>query len=295
MITPYRPSTFSIVAHDPEAQEWGVAVASKFLAVGSVVPWAQAGVGAIATQSYANTTYGPAGLTLLAQRYAAEDALQGLIAADFGRAERQAGIVDSEGRAATYTGESCYPWAGGRTGQHFAAQGNILTGKEVVNALAETFEGARGTLADRLFAALSAGQDAGGDSRGQQSAALLVVKSRGGYAGFNDRYVDLRVDDHPQPIAELGRILDIHKLLMFKTQPHDVLMVDEALARQIQDLVRRSGAGEIPVTGRYDEPTQRAFRALCGRENLEGRWREGREVDRVVLDYLLEKYATGAQ
>lgn len=295
MITSYRPSTFSIVAHDPEAQEWGVAVASKFLAVGSVVPWARAGVGAIATQSYANTTYGPAGLTLLEQGYAAEDALQGLVTADGGRAERQAGIVDSQGRTATYTGESCYPWAGGRTGQHYAAQGNILMGKDVVDALAETFAGARGVLVDRLFAALSAGQDAGGDSRGQQSAALLVVKPHGGYAGFNDRYVDLRVDDHPTPIAELGRILDIHKLLMFKARPQDILVVDEALARQIQDLVRRSGAAEIPVTGRYDQPTQRAFRALCGRENLEGRWREGREVDRVVLDYLLEKYAADSR
>jgi uncharacterized Ntn-hydrolase superfamily protein len=282
--------TFSIVAADRDAQEWGVAVASKFLAVGSVVPWARAGIGAIATQSYVNTTFGPAGLALLEQGYAAEDTLAALIAADAGRAQRQVGIVDREGRAATYTGEECFSWAGGRTGPDYAAQGNILTGGEVVDAMARTFEAAGGPLVDRLLAALQAGQKAGGDSRGQQSAAVLVVRPGGGYGGFNDRAVDLRVEDHPTPIAELRRLLDMHKLYMFETQPDDVLAIDGRLARQIQDILRASSEDEAPATGAYDGPTRRAFQALFGRENLEGRWREEPEVDRVALEYLSDKY-----
>ena len=290
----YRPSTFSLVAHDPEAQEWGVAVASKFLAVGSVVPWARAGAGAVATQSYANATFGPLGLELMSQGYEAEAALRGMLAADSGREERQVGIVDGQGRAATFTGSECYAWAGGRTGQHYAAQGNILAGPEVVDGMARTFESTSGVLADRLLTALAAGQDAGGDSRGQQSAALLIVKPGGGYAGFNDRYVDLRVDDHPTPIAELRRLLELHKLYSFETRPEDVLTIDHDLAWRIQEILRRSGHREELHTGAYDEATSRAFRALIGKENLEGRWREGAEVDRVVIDYLSEKYGLRA-
>jgi len=290
----YRPSTFSLVAHDPGAGEWGVAVASKFLAVGSVVPWARAGAGVVATQSYANATFGPLGLEFMSQGYEAEAALGGMLAADSGREERQVGIVDGQGRAATFTGSECYAWAGGRTGQHYAAQGNILTGPEVVDGMVRTFESTSGVLADRLLTALAAGQDAGGDSRGQQSAALLIVKSGGGYAGFNDRYVDLRVDNHPTPIVELRRLLELHKLYSFETRPEDVLTVDHDLARRIQEILRRSGHGEEFHTGAYDEATRRAFRALIGKENLEGRWREGAEVDRVVIDYLSKKYGLRA-
>lgn len=287
-----RPSTFSLVAHDASAGEWGVAVASKFLAVGAVVPWARAGVGAVATQSYCNTTFGPLGLDLMAEGYSAQDALNGLVAADEGRAHRQAGVVDAHGRAATYTGEECYAWAGGRTGDNYAAQGNILTGPEVVDALAETFERRTGSLADRLVAALSAGQAAGGDSRGQQSAALLVVRAGGGYAGFNDRAVDLRVDDHAAPIDELGRLLNVHTLYFAKTRPEDVLPIDDEIIGRLQNILVASGDWSGPLTELYDDRTRDALRALAGRENLEDRWLDGPEIDRVVLEYLESKYTS---
>lgn len=202
-------ATFSIVACDPEAGEVGVAVESKFFAVGSVVPWAVAGVGAIATQAFANTTYGPRGLALLKAGLSPSQVIDSLTSADEDRERRQVGVVDATGAAATYTGKQCLAWAGGKMGTHYTAQGNILVGEEVVAAMCEAFEKTDGDLSDRLWAALDAGQTAGGDSRGQQSAALVVVKRGGGYAGFNDRYIDLRVDDHPEPIKELGRLLKI--------------------------------------------------------------------------------------
>lgn len=285
-----RFSTFSIAAHDRQAQEWGIAVASKFLSVGAVVPWARAGIGAIATQSYANTTYGPAGLALLRQGYSAQDTLNGLLAADGERKQRQVGIVDAAGRSATFTGDECFSWAGGRTGENFAAQGNILTGPEVVDRMAATFDSTPGILVDRLVAALSAGQDAGGDSRGQQSAAVLVVKPRGGYAGLNDRYIDLRVDDHATPIVELRRLLEMHKLYLFETLPEDVLPIDREVGRRIQEILQAASQHDGPITGDYDEVTRNAFRQLCGKENLEGRWREAQEADRVVVEYLGQKY-----
>lgn len=202
-------ATFSIVGFDPQTGELGIAVASKFLAVGSVVPWAEAGVGAIATQAFANTTYGPEGLALLKKGLGAEAVLDSLIAMDEGRDERQAGIVDAAGGSATYTGPGCIAWAGGRAGEGYACQGNILVDENTVNAMAQSFEGTTGPLAARLLRALKAGEDAGGDSRGKQSAAILVVKEGGGYQGFNDRYIDLRVDDHEDPITELQRLLSI--------------------------------------------------------------------------------------
>nr|NLJ04012.1 DUF1028 domain-containing protein [Bacillota bacterium] len=204
-------ATFSIVGYDPETKEWGIAVQSKFLAVGSVVPWAQAGAGAVATQSYANTTFGPEGLKLLAEGKTAAEALEILIEGDPGRALRQVGIVDRQGNAASYTGEKCHDWAGGVTGRCYAAQGNILVSEETVQAMARAFEGTEGELAFRLLEALDAGQRAGGDARGRQSAALLVVQEKAGYGGFNDRKVDLRVDDHGQPITELKRIFALHQ------------------------------------------------------------------------------------
>jgi uncharacterized Ntn-hydrolase superfamily protein len=285
-----RPSTFSIAACDLDAGEWGVAVASRFLAVGAVVPFARAGVGAVATQSYANTTYGPAGLALLSEGYGARDALNGLLAADSGREQRQVGIVDGQGRAATFTGTGCYPWAGGRTGPGYAAQGNILAGPAVVDRLAETFERESGDLVDRLVAALAAGQAAGGDSRGQQSAALLLVRHGGGYAGFNDRCVDLRVDDHEAPIDELKRLLSIQKLLFFPTRPEDILPISPHRAGQIQQILAQSGYRRGPITGVYDAETRSALRALIGAENLENRWREDDEIDRVVLEHLAAHY-----
>ena len=211
---PPRVATFSIVACDPKTGELGVAVQSRFLGVGAVVPWAKAGVGAIATQSLANTNYGPEGLKLLASGIGPEDVVKRLTEADPQRAVRQLGIVNAAGKVATFTGGECNAWAGGRTGANFSAQGNILAGEGVVNAMAESFEKSADNgkeLGQRLIDALQAGQAAGGDKRGMQSAALLVVREGWGYAGLNDRYRDVRVDDHTEPIAELQRIYDLHK------------------------------------------------------------------------------------
>ncbi len=211
-----RPvSTFSIVAFDPAVKEWGVAVQSRFFAVGTVVPWAKAGVGALATQAYANLTYGPEGLAMLEDGGSAEEVVRKLTGGDPGRDRRQLGVVDAEGRAASHTGSACNEWAGHIVGTHFCVQGNILAGEGVVRAMVQAFERARetgeGELADWLMAALHAGQAAGGDTRGQQSAALLVVREAGGYGGANDRFIDLRVDDHRAPIDELSRLLELHK------------------------------------------------------------------------------------
>ncbi|MBI3268503.1 MAG: DUF1028 domain-containing protein [Planctomycetes bacterium] len=203
-------ATFSIVARDPATGELGVAVASKFFAVGAVVPWARAGVGAVATQAYANTTFGPRGLELLALGETPEAVVAKLTAEDAGRDHRQLGMVDAQGRSATFTGAKCSPWAGGIAGEGFACQGNILAGEPVVKEMARAFQEGKGTLADRLLAALEAAQAAGGDSRGRQSAALFVVRAGWGYGGMNDRYLDLRVDDHPDPVAELRRLYGIH-------------------------------------------------------------------------------------
>ena len=207
-------ATFSIVGYDAETGALGIAVQSKFFAVGSVVPWAAAGVGAIATQSWANTTFGPNGLKFLKSGLSAEQTLERLTADDSGRATRQVGIVDAKGTVANYTGDACNAWAGAVSGKYYTAQGNILAGEEVVKAMGKAFEETEGELADRLMAALFAGQEAGGDTRGQQSAALLVVQEGSGYGGFNDRYIDLRVDDAEKPIEALQRLLEIHKQLV---------------------------------------------------------------------------------
>jgi uncharacterized Ntn-hydrolase superfamily protein len=201
-------STFSIVALDRQTGEIGIVVASKFLAVGSVVPWAQAGVGGVATQAWANLSFGPDGLRMLAEGRPAEEVMKALVEADENRHHRQLGVVDVQGGSAAWTGQECFSWAGHRTGDGFSCQGNILAGPQVVEAMAETFPRAQGPLPERLLTALEAGQGQGGDSRGQQSAALLVVKEKGSYGGYLDRYIDLRVDDHATPIVELRKLLD---------------------------------------------------------------------------------------
>jgi uncharacterized Ntn-hydrolase superfamily protein len=203
--------TFSIVAIDSKNGDLGVAVASKFLAVGVCTAFAQAKVGAVVTQAWANTTYGPRGLTLLENGASAEDALTVLTKADEGREHRQLAIVDAKGRVAGFTGGKCYGFAGHRTGKTYSVQGNLLVGKAVIDAMAEAFEKAEGELAERMMAALAAAEAAGGDKRGKQSAALLVVRDKGGYSGFNDRYIDLRVDDHAKPVEELARLLKLHR------------------------------------------------------------------------------------
>jgi uncharacterized Ntn-hydrolase superfamily protein len=205
-------ATFSIVGYDPETGELGVAVQSKFFAVGSVVPYAKAGVGAVATQAFGNTTFGPLGLELLAKGLSPQATLDSLVAPDEGRERRQVGIIDAKGNAVSFTGKECQAWAGGKTGKNYAAQGNILVSEATVNAMAKAFESTKGMLGEKLMRALEEGQKAGGDSRGMQSAAILIVKEKSGYGGFNDRYCDLRVDDHTEPIRELRRIFDMWKV-----------------------------------------------------------------------------------
>lgn len=285
-------ATFSIVAYDPGREEWGVGVQSKFLAVGAVVGWARAGAGAVATQSYANVLYGSHGLDLMEKGVSAAEAIKSLVDADEGRDQRQVGIVDSMGQAAAYTGKDCFAWAGHTVGAGFSCQGNILI-PGTVEAMATRFEqvrGGEGELADWLVAALDAGQQAGGDSRGRQSAAVLVVRAGGGYGGNNDHYLDLRVDDHPEPIQELARILKIHHLYFGEVSQDDLVPLAD-VATELQKLLTRSGYYKGLHSGVFDEETRKALRALVGAENLEERWSgEGDQIDRMALDFLREKF-----
>ena len=282
-------ATFSIVARDPHNGDLGVAVQSKFLAVGSVVPWAKAGAGAVATQAMANISYGPQGLELLASGLSAEETLRHLLAADPQQDHRQVGIVDRHGRAAAHTGSACFDWAGHEIGEGFTCQGNILEGAQVVRAMAGRFRETGGELAERLVAALDAGQQAGGDRRGRQSAALYVARAGGSYGGLLDRYVDLRVDDHPDPIVELARILRLHRFYLTRPADDDLLPIDAALAAEIQDTLRELGYYTGPATGAYDEPTREALVAFGGVENLEERLVEGERIDQQVLAFLRAK------
>ena len=271
-------ATYSIVACDLEAGQWGVAVQSKFLSVGSVVPWAEPRVGAVATQAYANPRYGPQGLEKLRSGKSAQEVVDELTEADEGRSQRQLGVVDGQGGSATFTGEECLDWAGGRTGEGYAAQGNILVSAETVDALAETFESSAGaTLAERLLDCLSAAQAAGGDSRGQQSASLLVVERDGGYAGLSDLLVDLRVDDHERPIEELRRIYGLHQEIYVATPREKWVDVDDALAAEMSQRLAKLG---------YEGELAEAFSRWAGTENLEERIDGVEAVDPVVLEEL---------
>jgi uncharacterized Ntn-hydrolase superfamily protein len=270
-----RVATYSICACDLVAGQWGVATQSKFLAVGSVVPWAEPHVGAIATQSYANPRYGPDGLALLRDGLSADDVVERLTAADENRAQRQLGVVDGAGLAATFTGEACHAWAGGRTGDGYAAQGNILVSAATVDALAESFEASAGkALAERLLDCLDAAEAAGGDSRGRQSAALLVVERGGGYAGLSDSLVDLRVDDAEDPLAELRRIHRLHHDLFGRTPRDEWLPVDAELRAELDGLL--AGAGHDSLA------------SWAGVENLAERIEGEDAIDPVVLARLRE-------
>jgi uncharacterized Ntn-hydrolase superfamily protein len=279
-------ATFSMVAFDPETNSLGVAVQSKFLAVGSVVPWARAGVGAVATQAMANYNYGPRGLELMAQGKTADETVEALISADEGREHRQVGAVDGRGRATTFTGSECLEWAGGKTGECYAAQGNILVSGETVEAIARAYEETRGDLATRLLSALDAGQAAGGDSRGKQSAALLVVREGGGYGGDNDRVVDLRVDDHPDPIRELIRIRDLHTLYFGETRPEDVVAVVGDVRGQVVEALRRGGY--VQEQDIEDDVLLDALSAYIRTENFEEREQRRGYLDLAVLEYMKE-------
>jgi uncharacterized Ntn-hydrolase superfamily protein len=273
-------ATYSIAACDLAAGQWGVATQSKFLAVGSVVPWAEPQVGAIATQAYANPRYGPEGLALLREGLSAEQVVERLTAADEGRDHRQLGIVDGEGRSASFTGKECMDWAGGKTGPCYAAQGNILVSAETVDAIASTFEQTTGKpLVERLLDCLDAAQAAGGDRRGQQSAAVLVVEKDGGYANLSDTIVELRVEDHTRPLEELRRLYRLHEALFGETPREEWLAVDGALATELGERLARLG---------YDGDLEEAFNRWAGNVNLEERVDGIGEVDPVVLEELRE-------
>lgn len=289
----YLVATFSIVGCDSETGELGVAVQSKFLAAGAVVPFAKAGVGAIATQSWANTSYGPEGLKLLKQGETVEGVLETLTKKDEDRHLRQVGIVDAKGNAATFTGSDCFHWAGGRTGRGYACQGNILVSQETVDAMAQTFEQTEGELARRLVAALDAGQQAGGDSRGKQSAAILIVKEKGGYGGFNDKYMDLRVDDHPEPIKELIRLMDLFDLYFKGTDPGKLVKIEGELVIEIQTLLNANGFYEGEMTGQFDQDTKTALKSFHMIENFDERMRDDDMIDGEVLAYLRQLSGRG--
>ena len=316
--------TFSIVALDPATGDLGVAVQSKFLAVGAVVPWARAGVGAIATQAFANVAYGPDGLAALAGGLAADAALVRLLADDDLRDERQIGIVDARGRSASHTGPHCFAWAGGRTGPGFAAQGNILAGPGVVDGLADTFLAGGRPFPELLVECLVAADAAGGDRRGRESAALLVVRAAGGYGGWNDRLIDLRVDHHDDPIGELERLVDLQRLYFDRPVPADLEPIDETTATELRSLLENLGAGPggrfgtvyAPMSGtpadatvateprpsvgeprllppNWDARWQRALEDWMAVENLEERAAAPGWIDRRVLDVLRARRSPG--
>jgi len=281
-------STFSLVARDPDTKDLGIAVASKFLAVGFVVPWARAGVGALATQSYANPHFGPMGLALMEAGAGPEDILSVLARNDPDLAKRQFGFVLASGESLSYTGQDCHAWAGSRWGPNYAAQGNLLAGPEVLEALERTFLKSELPFPERLLEALFQADRAGGDRRGRQSAALLVVGEGKGYGGM-ERWIDLRVDDHPDPVVELQRLLGIHRLLFGTGEPGRPLQPAEIA--WLQTLLYRQGLYAGLVNGVWDEATESALTALIGMENLEERYRGGPVLDEATLQYLQEKFA----
>ncbi|NBI28261.1 DUF1028 domain-containing protein [Chengkuizengella marina] len=277
-------ATFSIVGFDPKTKELGIAVQSKFLGVGAVVPWAKAGVGAVATQSYANTSYGPEGLELMAGGKSAQETMDVLVEKDIEKQSRQVGIVDANGNSATFTGSDCYHWAGGIAGPNFAAQGNILVSAKTVEMMVETFKNSDGQLSERLLSALDAGQNAGGDSRGKQSAALLIVKEQGGYGGFNDRYIDLRVDDHPEPIKELIRLHKLQQLYFSKTKSNHVLKIKGEVKEQLISIL--SQLDYLSTKEVSDEHLNRAFKTFIHTENFEERDLGIGRIDKEVLEFM---------
>ncbi|WP_391207092.1 DUF1028 domain-containing protein [Psychrobacillus sp. L4] len=276
--------TFSIVGFDPQTKELGVAVASKFLSVGAVVPFAKAGVGAIATQSWANLDYGKNGLEMLEKGMTPDEVLKELVQNDEKSGSRQVGILDASGQSVTFTGEDCFDWAGGIAGENFAAQGNILVDKDTVEAMKSIFIQTEGSLAERLLAALHAGDIAGGDSRGKQSAALLIVKENGSYGGYNDRYIDLRVDDHEEPVQELGRLLKLNRLYFESTLPEDVMGIEGELAEELQNLLYENGHLNRDLT-EHDDLLD-AVQSYHLIENFDERVQERGFIDTKVVEYM---------
>ncbi|MFX0046318.1 MAG: DUF1028 domain-containing protein [Candidatus Hermodarchaeota archaeon] len=288
-----RPSTFSIVAREPTNGDMGIIVQSKFPAVGAVVPWALAEVGAVASQAWANTSYGPRGIELMSEGKSASETLKILLQDDDKTEHRQVGIVDAKGRAVAHTGSECMEWAGHIVGDGYACQGNILAGEAVVRNMAEAYESTEGDLIDKLFAVLRAGQAAGGDKRGMQSAAILVVREGGGYEGGNDRYVDVRVDDHPSPIEELERIFHLYDMtLLSREDPSRLLTIKGELITKIQNALVTLGLLEGAVEDSFTPAAQDALQEWINTNNFENKYRDDGTIWLSVLDYLLEDAET---
>jgi uncharacterized Ntn-hydrolase superfamily protein len=286
-------STFSIVAFDEAAGDVGVAVASKFLAAGAVVPWASAGAGAVATQSYANASFGPKGLAMMREGVSAAEALKILLADDDDPGRRQVGLVDIRGNAAAHTGANCPGWAGHVTGPGFAVQGNLLAAEDVVKAMVASYQSTTGALSERLLRALSAGDASGGDRRGRQAAALFVAREKGGYLGFSDILVDLRVDDHPDPLGELTRLLDLHELYFGSSPPEEKLIIDGLLLVELKAMMHRAGHYHGEMTDVWDAELRRALDNFTGTENVEERVDlQARTIDRPALAYLRTRYGS---
>jgi len=284
-----RPSTFSVVARDPSNGDFGIIVQSKFPAVGSVVPWAKAEVGAIATQAWANVSYGPRGLDLLIAGKTASETLKILLKDDSGAQHRQVSIVDQDGHVVAHTGKECMNWAGHYVGDGFACQGNILAGKDVVSNMATAYEKTEGDLIDKLFATLNAGQNAGGDRRGMQSAAILVVRKEGGYEGGNDRYVDVRVDEHPTPIKELERIFKIYDMtLLSREDPSNLRRIEGDLSVRIQQTLVFLGYLDTVSTDAFPDKAKTALSEWTNTNNFENKARDDGTIWQSVVDYLFQ-------
>jgi len=284
-------ATFSVVAYDAQCNAWGIAVASKFLAVGNIVPWVRSGVGAVATQAYANTRFGRYGLVRMAEGYSAQDTLAYLLEADDECESRQVGLVDTLGGSATFTGSDCLSWAGGIAGTGYAIQGNILAGPEVIDAMAETYEHYEGSFLRKMYHTLLAGDQAGGDRRGRQSAAIYLEKPGGGYGGYNDRWVDYRVDDHPDPVGRLAELLRLHELYFGESTEREKFQLSGSRLIKLQDIMLRQGYYTGAADGSYNSPTKQALDAFIGSENFEERVDlESGTIDQPVYEYLIEKY-----
>ncbi len=287
-----KPSTFSIVAFDPETGELGVAVQSKFLAAGAVVPWADANVGAVATQSAANTTYGPEGLEMLKNGEDPTTVVKKLTDADDEQGIRQVGVVDAAGNSAAFTGDDCIDYGGHRSEENFTCQGNILVSEETITSMARRFRETEGdALSERLVAALKAADEAGGDKRGKQSAALLVVEEEGGYGGFNDRKIDLRVDDSPTPIEKLGELLSLHHLYFSEPSEEDLVELNEDVVKKVQYLMNELGYYSGPLTGEYDDSTEESFLEYCRTENFEEKLRDDDKLDFRIVEFMEDQAA----
>ncbi|MBS3793892.1 MAG: DUF1028 domain-containing protein [Candidatus Thorarchaeota archaeon] len=285
-----HPSTFSIAARDASNGDLGIAVQSKFPAVGAIVPWAKANIGAIATQAWANVAYGPDGLELLSEGKSAGKVLETLLENDEGMEHRQVGIVDGSGEVAVHTGDECMDWAGHVKGDGYCCQGNILTGEFVVTGMSDAYLSTEGDLIDKLFAGLKAAQAAGGDRRGKQSAAILVVREEGGYEGGNDRYVDVRVDDHPTPIKELERIFRLYDMtLLSREDPSDLLDIEGTVAFDIKRaLVSLGYLDEVEGAGFFDKD-EKALQQFININNFENKARDDGKIWQSVFQYLLNK------